>query len=135
MQPTRWESFWDDKGFAEVLALDMVVNSDDLYRILCAIIKPQKPSPTRSWCMQCQCALGSVSRARHCRHCGRLVCGECTGGCIPPEYFPKSFHAQEAGWVCRVCERILKLRKDDHSSGTTQPTSSYGDDDDDHFEF
>lgn len=43
-KPHCWEAFWDDKGLAEVLALDMVVNDDNLFRILSSITKPSSCS-------------------------------------------------------------------------------------------
>jgi hypothetical protein len=48
---------------------------------------------------------------------------------LPAEDFPKSFEVTEASWVCTICEKILAARKEDMSG--TQPTKSYGDDDDD----
>lgn len=127
-KPKRWSAFWDDKGSSEILALDMVQDSSTLYRILAAISTPHAWAPARSWCMHCQSALGTFSRAMHCRHCSRLICGSCAIACLPPEYFPKSFDIHEASWVCVLCEKILIARRDENSN-STHPTSSYGDDD------
>lgn len=113
---------------SNVLALDMVEDETDLHRILSAITKPSKWAPARTWCMQCQSALGTFARAMHCRHCSRLICGSCASCCLPPHYFPKSFKVQEPSWVCCLCEKILLGRKDDNSHGTPPTATSYGDD-------
>jgi len=117
-------------GSSDVLALDMVEDEHDLYRILSAITKPSKWAPTRSWCMQCKSVLGSYARAMHCRHCSRLVCGSCASSCLPTDYFPKSFGVKEPSWVCSLCEKILMARQEDTSNGTPPTASSYeyGDD-------
>jgi hypothetical protein len=120
-KPKRWLSFWDDMGCSEVLAVDMVVGVDDLYRILSAITKPPMWAPTRSWCMQCKMTLGARSRAMHCRHCSRLICGTCASSCLPADNFPKSFAVTQASWVCIICEQVLTSRKE----ALEQPTSRY----------
>ena len=125
-------SFWEDMGSSEVLALDMVEDENDLRRILTAVSRQQKWAPTRSWCMHCKSVLGTYARALHCRHCSRLICGNCARSCMPPEDFPKSMEVKEPSWVCLVCEKILTARREETSSGT-HPTSSYGDDDEDRF--
>lgn len=128
LQPKRWGSFWEDMGSTDVLALDMVEDEHDLYRLLAAISKPSKWAPTRTWCMHCKSVLGSYARAMHCRHCSRLVCGSCASSCLPSDYFPKSFGVKEPSWVCSVCEKILMARQEDTSNGTPPTTSSFGDD-------
>ena len=127
-KPKRWDSFWNDMGSSEVLALDMVESDESLHHILSAITTPHKWAPARSWCMHCKASIGATSRATHCRHCSRFVCGLCTSSCLPPEYFPKTFGVQEPAWVCVVCEKILLGRKD-NSSSSTSPSS----DEDDRF--
>lgn len=124
-KPKRWASFWNDHGSENVLALDMVDDSDSLYRIISAINHSQKWAPARSWCMNCEAVLGTFTRALHCRNCSRLICEKCSSSCLPAEDFPKSFHVTEASWVCGICEKILLSRKEEVSQ-TTQPTSSYG---------
>jgi hypothetical protein len=132
-QPKRWEAFWDDMGASEVLALDMVENNSDMQRILSVINRPQRPAPARSWCMNCKATLGGThARALHCGGCGRLICGTCAPCCLPAEDFPKCFEYTKSAFVCVICERILSARKDDNCSGT-QPTSSYGEDEEDRF--
>jgi hypothetical protein len=132
-QPKRWNTFWEDMGSSEVLALDMVQDDKEMKMILAVVNLPQIPAPARSWCMQCKSRLGgSHTRALHCGGCGRLVCGECAPSCLPAHEFPKSFEYNTPMFVCTVCEKILASRKEDTSSGT-QPTSSYGDDEDDRF--
>ncbi|CAB9516200.1 Unconventional myosin [Seminavis robusta] len=113
-KPKRWVSFWDDKGSSGVLALDMVKKDSQCSRILAAISVPQKWAPSRSWCMQCKCNLGTFARALHCRHCGRFICGDCTSsGTLGPEYFPVSFETADISplYVCTLCEKILMARK------------------------
>ena len=128
-QPKRWHCHWQDTGASEILALDMLSDEHSLHRILSAINRPQKRAPTRSWCMSCRGVLGTYSRALHCRHCSRLICGKCSSSCLPVEYFPKSFEVNEPSWACSVCEKILTARKEDTSMSTgTYPASSYGDD-------
>ena len=128
-QPKRWQAFWDDKAVPEVLALDMVTDPSDLYRIISAISCSHTWAPARSWCMNCKSALGTKTRALHCKHCSRLICGKCSSNCLPPSFFPKFLNIHEAAWVCNVCEAVLKSRRDEISTAT-QPTSSYGEDDD-----
>ncbi len=130
MKPKRWNCFWKDTGEQEVLALDMLQEDHSLHRILSAINRPLKWAPTRSWCMHCKGVLGTHTRALHCRHCSRLVCGDCSTCCLPSEYFPKSFGVNEPSWVCSSCENILRGRKEDLSNETQPASSSYGDDDD-----
>jgi len=115
-KPKRWESFWDDMGCSEVLALDMVEHPESLRRILSAITDPQKWAPARAWCMNCKVSVGQNDRAAHCRHCSRFICGICSSSCLPPEYFPKSFGISEPAWVCVVCEKILLARKEEASN-------------------
>jgi hypothetical protein len=119
-------------GTTDVLALDMVSDEHSIHRILAAITRPPKWAPTRPWCMQCKSILGSYSRAMHCGHCGRHLCGGCIQRTLPPDYFPKSFEMYEPAWVCHVCEKILVSRKEDflsNSSGSTHPVSSIADED------
>ena len=130
-KPKRWAAFWEEKEDG-VLPLDMVQNEHALYRILAAISCPHRWGPNRSSCMSCTRTLGLQTRAIHCRHCSRLICGSCASSCLPPEFFPKNFGIREASWVCSPCEKILSSRREEMSSGT-QPTSSYNDDDDDHY--
>jgi hypothetical protein len=118
-------------GSSDVLALDMVEERHDLYRILSSITCPHKLAPARSWCMHCRNTVGKHVRALHCRHCSRLICDVCASTCLPPEYFPKNFQITDASWVCILCEKILINRKDEVGSGRTLPTSSYGEEDDD----
>jgi myosin-5 len=132
-KPKSWIPHWDEMGTTDVLALDMVSDDHAIYRILSAIKKPRKWAPSRPWCMQCKTLFGSGSRAIHCGHCGRHVCGGCTRRTLPPECFPKSFDIFEPSWVCVVCEKILMDRKEDffsNSSGSTHPISSIGDEED-----
>ncbi|KAL7574803.1 hypothetical protein ACA910_010647 [Epithemia clementina (nom. ined.)] len=117
-KPKRWESFWNDMGSSEVLALDMVEEDEALQQILSSINAPHKWAPVRTWCMHCKVTIGENSRATHCRHCSRFVCGLCTSSCLPPEYFPKTFGIHEPAWVCIACEKILVARKDNLSSST-----------------
>jgi ankyrin repeat protein len=129
-KPKRWPSFWKDMGSSRVVALDMVDDSIDTFRILSAIVMPHKLAPARSWCMNCKIILGRSSRCLHCRHCSRLICDACTHSCLSSEYFPKSFKVTSPSWVCVVCERILTSQKE-VLSNVTHPISSYGDDDED----
>lgn len=117
-------------GSSRVVALDMVDDSIDTYRILSAITMSHKLAPTRSWCMNCKNVLNRTSRCLHCRHCSRLICDSCTHSCLSSECFPKTFKVTSPSWVCVVCERILTSQKEVMSS-STQPISSYGDDDED----
>lgn len=126
-QPKRWQAFWEDNGTAEVLALDMVTDPFDLYRIISAISCSHTWAPARSWCMNCRSTLGTKTRALHCKHCSRLICGKCASNCLPPHLFPKFLNIQQASWACTVCEKILVSRKDEICSAT-QPSSSYGED-------
>lgn len=127
-QPKRWPAFWKKTETSGVLALDMVEDENDLRRILSAITSPHQLAPTRSCCMQCKTVLNTFSRAIHCRNCSRLTCKECSSHCLPAEYFPKNFKVSEPSFACSVCEKILTGRKENMSS-STQPTSSYGEDD------
>lgn len=135
-----------------VLALDMVESTDDLSKLLSSITKPQKWAPSRSWCMHCRGVIGTFQRALHCGHCGRFVCGSCSSCRLTPDYFPSNFDIDEPTWVCIPCEKILITRKengvtnhnlittttksrvyDEHwseSTRSTQPASSYHNDDD-----
>lgn len=127
-QPKRWPSFWKDMGSSRVVALDMVEDTKDLYRLLSAITVPNTLAPNRSWCMHCKKGL-SRKRGFHCRRCSRLTCDACSNACLSPEYYPEHFKVTEASWTCTVCERILTGQKE-VSSAATHPLSSYGDDDD-----
>jgi ankyrin repeat protein len=125
-KPKRWTSFWNDMGSSEVLSIDMVQDESDLRSILAAITKPPSLALPRTWCMQCKSTLGGHARGRHCRHCCRLICRNCSTSCLPATYFPKNFEVKEPSWVCGVCESILTSRKEDASNGTPT-TSSYED--------
>lgn len=129
-QPTNWAWVWDDMGTSEVLALDMVQDDEhSLHRILAAITRKPKWAPSRNSCMHCKLVLGSFAKSRHCRHCGRSVCGNCSHRSLGAELFPKSFGIQESSWVCIVCENILMSRQEENGS-ETQPNSSIQEDSD-----
>jgi ankyrin repeat protein len=136
-QPKSWRAHWDDMGSSDILALDMISDENSIHRILAAVVRPPKWAPTRPWCMQCKSLLGSNSRAIHCRHCGRHLCGGCIRRTLIPDFFPKSFEIHEPSWVCLVCDKILVSRKEDrtNSSGTTIPVASVVDDNEDDFVF
>lgn len=120
-------------GSSRVIALDMIDESNDLYRILSAITTQHKLPPNRSWCMHCKKIFSNNTRCIHCKHCSRLTCEECIHSCLPPEYFPKNFKLTESSWACIVCERILTSQKE-VLSNVTHPVSSYGEyDDEDRF--
>lgn len=127
-QPVKWPTFWHDMGSSEVLALDMIGNENDLYRLVSAITKPSTWAPPREWCMGCKSSLGSFARAIHCHHCRRLLCRSCASTCLPSHYFPKEFGVREPSWVCRVCEKFLVARKEESSNATPPTATSYGDD-------
>jgi hypothetical protein len=124
----KWPSFWQDTGSSEVLALDMVENRRDLFRIISAITKPSAWAPPRSFCMGCKSLLGSFARAIHCHLCRRLLCRSCACTCLPSHYFPKQFGVKEPSWVCEVCEKVLVARKEDTSNATPPTATSYADD-------
>ena len=127
-QPTKWPSFWQDMGSTEVLALDMVENQSELFRMVSAITKPSSWAPARAWCMGCKSLLGSYARAIHCHFCRRLLCRACASTCLPSHYFPKQFGVKEPSWVCGVCEKVLVARKEETSNATPPTAASYGDD-------
>ena len=125
-KPKRWESFWDDKGSSEVLALDMVEQPEVLQRIISSINQPQKWAPVRYWCMCCKNDMHRNTSASHCRHCSRYVCETCSSSCLPPEYFPKTFNITEPSWVCVTCEHILVARKEAGSNATSPSSAGSG---------
>jgi len=126
-KPKRWAAFWNDMHDDEVLPLDMVVDEHSLHRILASISSRQSPVPSRGRCMQCKSRFGTFSsRAQNCQHCGRHVCASCCYHRLGAEYFPKFCEVTQAAWVCTVCERILRSRKDDEFLDETLPTTSYG---------
>jgi len=127
-QPSRWPVHWKDMGTNEVLALDMVEDEHELRHLLSALARPQQCAPTRPWCMHCKSTLGTHSRAVHCKHCSRLVCGKCATSCLPPKYFPKVFDVLGPCWVCSVCEIVLLSRLDDAATSDTDPSSNEGND-------
>ncbi|OQR98967.1 myosin-like protein [Achlya hypogyna] len=58
-------------------------------------------------CMSCGQAFGMAMRKHHCRHCGRIICYQCSSNRIP---LPK-FNQPSAARVCDVCFDVLSFRK------------------------
>lgn len=128
-KPKRWVSFWDDRNSSSVLALDMVKHEKHLVRILSAISAPQKWATSRSFCMGCKVTLGTFSRALHCQHCGRFICGDCAPRTLSADYFPSHCELDEsAAWVCLPCEKILVSRKEFGFNNASTPAASQHDD-------
>lgn len=46
-------------------------------------------------CMLCDVKFTTITRRHHCRKCGKLVCGSCSG---------KKYKLENIGKVCRVCD-------------------------------
>jgi hypothetical protein len=115
-------------GSSRVVALDMVEDGKDLYRILSAITTPNVFAPNRPWCMHCKTVLRK-SRGVHCRHCSRLTCFSCSRSFLPVEYFPEHFKVLEPSSVCAVCETILTAQKE-VMTNITYPVSALSDEDD-----
>jgi hypothetical protein len=137
-----------------VLALDMIVQESDLYRIISAITMPSTMvAPIRTYCMNCKGMTGTTTTTTtrhhpslpkltmiHCRHCSRSVCTNCCKVRLPVDYFGKNFRIDPLRngmtapplplllWPCCViCEKILTSRRE-MMSQSTQPTTttSYG---------
>merc|ERR1712137_1319234 len=63
-------------------------------------------------CMLCDVKFTTINRRHHCRKCGKLVCGACSG---------KKYKLENMGKVCRVCDECF-----DVLSGTTSKATPKG---------
>ena len=114
----------DLKDENEKMAFDKV-NRKTLRKLLSKISYPPVwvPNNERQNCMLCskkfnKLALGT--RRHHCRHCGRLCCGECAHLYVESVKFPKGFNNRlkngakansEQKRVCKTCFSIFKERE------------------------
>ena len=62
---------------------------------------PWQPDSAATTCNKCGAAFGFFSRRHHCRHCGLVVCGACSGK--PPVAIPALGYTEEAVRVCDGC--------------------------------
>ena len=95
----------------------MVIDEHSMYRVLSSIRHQQAWAPSRLTCMQCKAVFGPLLRKHHCRHCARVICGQCSPGRIDSNLFPFTFDKSEVVGkgsvrVCIVCEEILQKRQD-----------------------
>ncbi|KAL0583546.1 hypothetical protein ABG067_006570 [Albugo candida] len=98
-----------------------IINRKYLKKLYNAITSPPswiEPS-TRRTCMLCDNAFKFSSRRHHCRHCGRVCCGECSTFTVEASRFPKDFPARNSAGgkngkdpqrVCRTCHAVFKIR-------------------------
>ncbi|GMH94005.1 hypothetical protein TL16_g12783 [Triparma laevis f. inornata] len=113
----RWWDEEDKVTRAHVLPLDMAGGDQRvLHFLLEAISKPQLWVDDRKECMQCKLEFSFMERKHHCRHCGRLCCGECSKGQLDASLFPPLIQGilvesgAEKHRVCMICEDILENR-------------------------
>ena len=114
-KPSHWIPFWDERGQTKTLVLDMITEEENLISLLSCIKYPQNWAPSRLMCMQCKVAFGAFVRQHHCRHCGSVVCGQCSPRPVDSNLFPGTFDKAELSKrgpvrVCTVCENILQDR-------------------------
>lgn len=101
------------------------VNRKILRKLFCKITYPPVwvPNENRDGCMLCTKKFGKLAigvRRHHCRHCGRLCCGECAHLSVESVRFPKAFENRlrpgakadtSHKRVCKTCYSIFKERK------------------------
>jgi len=58
------------------------------------------PDKLLKTCMLCNGKFTTINRRHHCRKCGKLVCGSCSG---------KKFKLPNIGKMCRVCDECYEL--------------------------
>nr|CCA21290.1 myosinlike protein putative [Albugo laibachii Nc14] len=98
-----------------------IIHRKHLKKLYSAITSPPswiEPS-TRRTCMLCENNFKFGSRRHHCRHCGRVCCGECSTFSVEANRFPKDFPVRNSGGgksgkdpqrVCRTCHGVFKMR-------------------------
>eukprot|EP00520_Triparma_pacifica_P017008 CAMPEP_0118637032 /NCGR_PEP_ID=MMETSP0785-20121206/2940_1 /TAXON_ID=91992 /ORGANISM="Bolidomonas pacifica, Strain CCMP 1866" /LENGTH=1568 /DNA_ID=CAMNT_0006528199 /DNA_START=812 /DNA_END=5518 /DNA_ORIENTATION=- len=111
-----------------VIPLDIIGNDHRLlHAMLTSITRPQRwvDDSSRDQCMQCSAVFSFSVRHHHCRHCGRLVCNNCSIGTLSAGYFPPLIQSKllshdgvddigtidKPHRVCFVCEQILEQRR------------------------
>lgn len=113
----------DLKDEHEKMVFDKV-NRKTLRQLFSKIAYPPVwvPDAERSACMLCARAFSRLRigvRRHHCRHCGRLCCGQCSHVSIETSKFPKAFEAQVTSTnaaadkhrVCKTCSAVFHDRE------------------------
>lgn len=65
------------------------------------------PDESVSSCSSCQMGFSVATRKHHCRHCGLIVCSNCSAQSIP---LPK-FDMNKPVRVCQLCFDVLSFRR------------------------
>ena len=110
-KPPKWDIFWTDMGSVVVLPLDMVEDLNALLSIIADVSSEQNPAGHRGKCMHCKIKFRMLSRKCNCSHCGRSVCGRCSGS-LQSSFIPHSRGNASSGRdalvkVCILCEAML----------------------------
>lgn len=123
-KPPKWDIFWTDMGSDVVLPLDMVEDLNTLLSIISYISSEQNPARHRGKCMHCKIKFRMLSRKCNCSHCGRSVCGRCSGS-LQSSFIPHSRENASSSRdalvkVCILCEAMLLS----NSNGVTNVSRS-----------
>jgi hypothetical protein len=123
-KPLKWDAFWTDMESEEVMPLDMVEDVKALLVVIAEISTPQSPASHRGKCMHCKTKFRLFSRQHNCSHCGRSICGRCSGS-LKASFLPffkrnvnTSSDVEALLKVCVLCEAMLLSRGGDRVFST-----------------